>query len=76
LKDHGAPPSLAIEARRTVEQEALVQHCRALERQARALLKDLESHHIADRQWLAIGRTHLAIGCMCLVRAVTRQDFF
>ncbi len=76
MEDHGAPASLAMQAKRTVEQEALVQHVRSLERQIRALVKDLESHHTNDRQWLAIGRTHLAIGTMCLVRAITRQDFF
>jgi len=76
MEDHGAPASLAMQARRTVEQEALVMHVRALERQARALVEELEANRNVERQGLIWARFMLKTACHTLGCAITREDFF
>ena len=76
MKDHGAPPSLSMQASRTVEQEALVLHVDALARQARALLKELEANRNVERQGLVWARAFLKLACHTLRCAITREDFF
>jgi hypothetical protein len=74
MQDFGAPPSLRIQAERTVEQEEKIIHVRQLERQARAIVKQLEADPHVERQSLITARLHLKVGCMLLVNAITRED--
>lgn len=71
---HGAPVSLALEARRTAEQEERILQVEALKRQARALCVELESAHGVDYTALKLGRAFLRFGCMSLVNAITRKQ--
>lgn len=71
---HGAPASLALEARRTAEQEERILQVRALQRQARALCVELETAHGVDYTALKLGRAFLRFGCMSLVNAITRTQ--
>lgn len=62
------------ESRRTVEQETLVQHVRALERQAKILFKDFDSHRDIERHSMIMARVFVKIGCMLAVNAIMRED--
>lgn len=73
---YGAPASLAMQAKRTVEQEALVMHVKQFEREARRLVKELEGQPIVNRQALFSGEALLAAGLMLMVRAITRDEMF
>lgn len=75
-RDYGAPASLAMQAKRTPEQEALVMTVRQFEREARRLIRELEKHPPINRQALYAGETMLAAGLMLIVRAITREDLF
>ncbi len=72
--DYGAPRSLALQAQRTVEQEQRVLHIRQLQRQAFAIVKELETARDVDRIGLTFGRALLRLGCMALVNAITRNE--
>jgi hypothetical protein len=74
-----APTSLMHAAREragTLEQEELLAHCRSLEGQIRQVIRRIEAGKNYDAAWLTHARSHLQIGMMCAVRAITRQDFF
>lgn len=73
-RDFGAPPSLALQAQRTAEQEERILQVNALKRQARALCLELESAHGVDYNALKLGRAFLRFGCMSLVHAITRDQ--
>jgi hypothetical protein len=73
---HGAPPSLVQEAQRVAAQDDLVMHVRQLEKQAREVIRLLESHRDVERQALVWGRALLKFGCMALVSAIKRENFF
>jgi len=79
MNTHGAPASLAHEARRrelSVDQQERIAHCDTVENNLRHLIKFIETGGDLDAAWLTIARTHLQIGMMCARRAITRQDFF
>ena len=40
------------------------------------LQDDIELNVYTDPRWLAIGKTHLQTGAMCLKRAVSKPDDF
>jgi hypothetical protein len=63
-----------MQSQRTVEQEALVSHVRALENQARLLIRELESHREVSRQALFFGEGLLAAGLSMIVKAITREE--
>lgn len=71
---YGAPPSLALQAQRTAEQEELIAQVTALKRQARALCIELETTAGVDYTALKMGRAFLRFGCMSLVHAITRNQ--
>ena len=73
---HGAPPSLVQQAARIAAEDDLVMHVRQLEKQAREVLRHLESHKEVERQSLILARAFVAIGCMLMTRAIKREDFF
>ena len=74
--DYGAPASLAMQARRTVEQEALVMRVRQFERDTKRLMRDLEACQNLNRQAFFAGQGMLAAGVMLLVRSITREEIF
>lgn len=76
INDYGAPASLAMQARRTVEQEALVMRVRQFERDTKRLMRDLEACPNLNRQALFAGQGMLAAGVMLLVRSITREEIF
>lgn len=73
---HGAPPSLVQQAARIAIEDDLVMHVRQLEKQAREVIRLLESHRDVERQALTWGRAYLKFGCMALVSAIKRENFF
>lgn len=39
-------------------------------------LGSVDGEVLLDKRWLALGKTHLQQGLMCLTRAVAKPDFF
>jgi hypothetical protein len=74
VTDHGAPPSLRVQAQRTEKQEACVLHVRSLERHCREIVKQLEAERDIERQSLILGRAMLKVGCMLLTNSIMRDD--
>lgn len=74
MTDYGAPASLVMQAKRTVEQEVMVTHVNSFEKQAMHIIKELGTQHRIDRHSLIMGRTFLRIGCMLLRRAATNDE--
>jgi hypothetical protein len=68
-----APVSLALTSD---AREEMLHACRQLERNLQHTLRMVEGTKQCDPQWLAAARMDLNKGLMCLVRSVTRQDFF
>lgn len=73
---HGAPISLAMQAERQAEQEALLMTVRQFEREAGRLVNELESRQVLNRQALYAGESMLAAAILLLKRAVGQEKLF
>ena len=76
--DFGAPPSLAVAAKRrdrNLKQEEAMEHIAQLERQAKHLMRDLRADVEVDRIGLAHASASLEFGVMAMRRAVMREPW-